>query len=255
MPEESSSLLLAPTLASLGDDPRVVMNRLKTAGFRAAQLSATAPGLRPRDLNQSARRDVLATLKRNELLLSGIDLWIPLEHFLDPAHVDRALEATMQAIELAADLGRCPLSMILPRDDDDDDEQDSQAETLGTIASHAAHFGVEIADHSETAHLRKHFGMGIDPVACLARDEDPVAIIMSNPEKLVSARLADLQKSGMRGPIGDKAEGRLEVMAYRVGLSVVGYERPVVVDTRQWNEPWEGLDQTGSYWQMMADLL
>ncbi len=254
MSESTTSLLLAPTLASLGDDPRQVMNRLNTEDFRALQLSATASGLRPRDLDQSARRDVRATLKRNELSLSGIDLWIPVEHFLDPAHLDRALGATREAIELAADLGRCPLSMNLPRPDAGDENNESPAESLETIAGYAAHFGVEIADHSEAALKREQFGLGIDPAACLSRDEDPVSIVTSNPETLVSARLCDLLRSGMRGPVGDKAEGRLDVMAYRRALSVGGYARPVVVDTRQWSDPWVGLDQTKRVWEAMEAL-
>jgi len=230
------------------------MNRLKTAGFRTVQLSATAPGLRPRDLDQSARRDVRATLKRIGLSLSGIDLWIPVEHFLDPAHLDRALGATREALELASDLGRCPLSMNLPRHDDSDEKNESPAESLETIAGYAAHFGVEVADHSEAALQREQFGLGIDPAAILSRDEDPVSIVMSNPERLVSARLCDLLRSGMRGPVGDKADGRLEVMAYRAALSVGGYARPVVVDTRQWSDPWGGLEQTKRAWEAAEAL-
>ncbi len=254
MAESTPSLLLAPTLASLGDDPRQVMNRLNTEDFRAVQLSATASGIRPRDLDQSARRDVLATLKRNELSLSGIDLWIPVEHFLDPTNIDRALGATREAIELASDLGRCPISMNLPPPDMGDDNAESTTESLTVIAGHAAHFGVEVVDHSDAAQTREQFGLGVDPAACLSRDEDPVSVVMSNHERLTSARLCDLLRSGMRGPVGDKSEGRLDVMAYRLALSVGGYPRPVVVDTRQWNDPWGGLEQTRHVWQE-ADAL
>ncbi len=254
MAQSTSSLLLAPTLASLGDDPRPVMSRLKTAGFRAVQLSATATGLRPRDLDQSARRDVLATLKRNELSLSGIDLWIPVEHFIDQAHLDRALGATREAIELASDLGRCPISMNLPRHDESNEAADSPAELLEAIAGYSVHFGVAVADHSEAAQTREQFGLGIDPAVSLSRNEDPVSVVMRNHERLVSARLCDLLRSGMRGPVGDKTEGRLDVMAYRLALSVGGYKRPVVVDTRQWNDPWGGLEQTKLVWEA-ADAL
>ncbi len=159
MSESIPSLLLAPTLASLGGDPRQVMSRLKTEGFRAVQISATVSGLRPRDLDQSARRDVLATLNRNELSLSGIDLWIPVENFLDPTNIDRALGATREAIELASDLGRCPISMNLPRHEESDETSDSPAELLEAIAGYSVHFGVEVADHSDAALTREQFGL------------------------------------------------------------------------------------------------
>ena len=37
------------------------------------QLSAAQAGLRPRELDRSARRDLLATLRRRELAVAGID--------------------------------------------------------------------------------------------------------------------------------------------------------------------------------------
>jgi len=65
------SRLLAPTLADLGGSPRAMLTLLHDRGFRAVQFSALTPDLRPRELDQSARRDVLATLRRNELQLGG----------------------------------------------------------------------------------------------------------------------------------------------------------------------------------------
>src|SRR5690606_35381914 len=105
---------LAPTLAALPGEPRRSIDRLHELGFRFIQLSATHPGLRPRELDQSARRDLLATLRRRERSPAGVDLWIPPEHFADAAQVDRAVAAAIAAIELAADLGRVPLSLALP---------------------------------------------------------------------------------------------------------------------------------------------
>ena len=75
---------LAPTVASLGTDLRSILDRLHHEGWQAVQLSAAMPGTRPRDLGSSARRDLQATLRRNELLAAGMDLWIPREHYIDP---------------------------------------------------------------------------------------------------------------------------------------------------------------------------
>ena len=74
------TLTLAPTISDLDAAPRRAISQLSDAGFRAAQLSASQPGLRPRELDQSGRRDLLATLRRREVSASGIDAWIPPEH-------------------------------------------------------------------------------------------------------------------------------------------------------------------------------
>ena len=107
--------MLAATLEPLGD-PVESLEWLGGAGVRGVQLSATQPGLRPRTLDGAARRELRARLKRLELTLSGLDLWIPPEHFTEPANVDRATAAAEAAVVLAADLGRVPVSMTLPAD-------------------------------------------------------------------------------------------------------------------------------------------
>lgn len=238
-------LELAPTLADLGSFPKRTMDRLKETGFRSVQLSATMDGLKPRDLDQSARRDLLATLRRHELTLSGLDFWIPTEHFQDPAQVDRAVGATLAAVELAADLDRCVLSMNLPRPGDEDV---TLSEVLDTIGQAAAKRGVQIADHACPITPRLDFAVGIDPATWLSRDEDLVSAITSNLSRIASARLCDMLLSGMRGPIGSQSDGRLDVEAYRLALSLGSYQRPVVLDARQWLDPWAGLEQTREVW-------
>ena len=237
-------LPLAPTLGPLGDQPRAALDRLAAMEFRYVQLSATQPELRPRDLDRSARRDLLVRLRRLELQISGLDLWIPPAHFLDPAHVDRAVDAVRAAVELAGDLQRCPISLELPRPVDDE----SLGPVIEAIAELALRAGVELADHAVADATQDHLGIGIDPAAQLSCNEDPAAAVMKHADRLVAARLCDLLASGMRGPIGEAQGGRLDVLSYRVALSVGGYDRPVVVDARQWSDPWSGLTQTARTW-------
>ena len=71
----------------------------------------------------------------------------------------------------------------------------------------------------------------------------------AHADRLVSARLCDLLRSGLRGPIGDPQEGRLDVAAYRAALAGSAYRRSVVVDLRQWPDPWAGLERTAEVWQ------
>src|ERR1043165_6678148 len=128
-----------------GEGARPAIEWAASLKYRGIQLDATMPGLRPRDLDRSARRDVGTLLRRLGLSLSGLDLWIPEGDFVDPARVSRALGAMESAIELAADLrgaaeSRDPvLSVRLPAEID--------ASTRSQLASAADRSGVRIADH------------------------------------------------------------------------------------------------------------
>ncbi len=243
MPE---GLPLAATIAPLGLPPREGLAAARSLGVRAVQVSATQPGLRPRDLDQAARRDLLAALRRMELLLAGLDLWIPAAHFASPAEVDRAVDAATAAIELAADLGRVPVSVSLPPRGEGPAEAAVQ-----TLAQHAERFGVEIADHAAATALRAGVGVGIDPAIVLAAGDDPamaVASVGGAGGRLVTARLVDFTTGAMRAPLGEP-DGRLDVVSYRAALDVAGYARPVVIDARQWRDARGGIARTMQLWQ------
>jgi sugar phosphate isomerase/epimerase len=253
---------LEPLLADVVGDVRAALDRLAGMGFRCVQLSATQPGLRPRELDRSARRDLLATLRRKELTLAGIDLWIPPGHLLEPARVDYALDAVQQAIELAADLERCPVSVNLPRAVESAaqtaDEKEivksnpsttnSPSAVIESIAACADRHGVAIADHAQPLQRFSGIGAGIDPATWLAAGLDPVKELFKLSDRLISARLCDLLTTGLRGPIGDRRHGRLDALAYRATLDTIGYRRPVVIDARQWSDPWNGIGQCASAW-------
>lgn len=243
MPE---GLLLAATIAPLGLPPREGLAAARSLGARAVQVSATQPGLRPRELGQAARRDLLATLRRMELILAGLDLWIPAAHFASPAEVDRAVDAATAAIELAADLGRVPVSVSLPPRGQGLAEAAAQ-----TLARHAEQFGVEIADHAAVIEPRPGIGAGIDPAVLLAAGIDPataVASVAGAGGRLVTARLVDFTTGAMRAPLGEP-DGRLDVVSYRAALDVAGYARPVVIDARLWRDVRGGIARTMQLWQ------
>ena len=58
--------------------------------------------------------------------------------------------------------------------------------------------------------------------------------------------MADLLPAGQRGPIG--GAGPLDLTAYRVAIAASEYRRAVVVDAREWPDPWRGLEQTRDGW-------
>ena len=240
----NAGLALAPTCEPLVMPPRRAFDRLNAMGIRWVQLSATQRGMRPRELDQSARRDLLATLRRRELSVSGVDAWIPATHYADEQHSDRAAAAIMATIDLAGDLGRCPVSVTWPAE--------GAEEVIELAATRAEHVGVPIADHAVPVSPHTDYepiGIGIDPAAWLSNGDDPSNIVSRYANRLVSARLCDLLTTGMRGPVG-QSDGRLDPLAYKVALSVAGYERPVVVDARAWVDVWTGLEQTARIWQV-----
>jgi len=215
---------MAPTLAALGDRPRPALDRLAEMGFRSVQLSAAQPGLRPRELDRSGRRDLLARLWRLQMPAAGLDLWIPTEHFLAPAQMDRAMEAVGAAIELAADLGRCTVSLVLPGAE--------AGPLVEAIAEQALRFGVRVADHAvppEVTASNPSIGAGIDAAAWLARDEDPVAAVREHARDLVSVRLCD--------------DPKFDADAFQQTLMACAYRGPIVIDLRECADPWSRLAQ------------
>ncbi|HMN95528.1 MAG TPA: TIM barrel protein [Phycisphaerales bacterium] len=293
---EGDDAPLAASLAGLDDPPRSAMERLAGLGARGVVLDAAREGVRPRDLDAVARRSIRSATRRMGLEITGIDLWIPPGHFLDPLRADRAVDATLAAIELAADLGRATINITLPAAPDEPTAAgagvggDAAAPSAGerdrvleAILRKADRFGVRIADHAigatrstggvaltslagaVSAEASAAHGVGIDPVAWLARDIDPAEAIAhvataTGGARLAAARLCDLTRSGMRAAIADERSGaaaheaRLDPTTYARALElsamVAGSESLwPIIDARQWAEPWRGIERTIEVWR------
>lgn len=231
---------LLPSAPS-GPGPREQIPWARTAGFDAVHLNVAAPGVRPRELDRSARRDLAAIIRREGLALSGADLWLPPEHLLTPAHADRALAALTNAIDLIAELStlvrgigargtRPVLSTLLP--------PELSADALDILASAAEHAGIRIADHAlpprePNPRIEPALGIGIDPAAALAAGHDPAALVSRLADRLASARLSDISRTlgGGRVTPGSK-DGKLDLLAYAVALTTTQFETFLCVDTR-----------------------
>lgn len=211
------------------------------AGFRAVHLNAAAPGLRPRDLDRSARRDLAAFLRRTELASSGADLWIPPAHFADPAQADRAVSATLAAIEFVADIDRLVRGMTATGTDGRilcvAFPAEIQESLLLTIGERAASCSVRVADFGAAAishTLPESIGPGFDPAPVLLASPGaslPTAAgMLKLPGGLACARLSDANSMGRVAP--GAPGGRLDLLSYSIGLTTAGYRAHVVLDVR-----------------------
>lgn len=231
------SISIAGLPAERTIDPRETIEWVARTGARCIQLDAALPGLRPRELDRSARRDLAALLRRLGLGLSGLDLWIPPAHFTDPARADRAIAAVVQAAELAADFAPlcaapgagATVSVQLPPALAEDGRR--------PLIDAASSRGATIADHTWP------LAPGDDPASPIAAGLDPAALILAGADPAkevsrlkappVSARLSDLGPAGRTPP----GEGSLDELSYTVALEVKGYRAPIVLDLRGLPKP------------------
>ncbi len=226
--------------------PRAGIDWAAAKGFRSVQLDAAAAGIRPRDLDRSARRDLAALLRRTQLRFTGLDLWIPSEHFVDSARVQRATEATMAAIDLAADLARLVESprgglvgIALPAA--------VPPALVQTLCAYAESRGVDLADHTvRDTRPDARLGVGLDPAGLLLAGQDPVALAARWGTAVQCARLSDASAVGRVAVAG--AGSRLDVRAYRATLDVLGYSRNVVVDVRGVRDQVQALMRAREVW-------
>lgn len=245
----SLSLALAAfRRADSAPHPRQLLESAAAAGFRWVTLDAAMPGIRPRDLDRSARRDLAALLRRLELGLMGVDLWIPPAHFATPDRVDRAIEVSVSAVELAADLvslsgGSSVVSLTLPADRDD------AAAAIGMLSGKADARDVVLADHTwppAEPERASSVRVGLDPAAVLLAGGNPAKAAAGLGSRLAVARLSDASDVTRIVPGG--RDGRLNDLAYVVALDTAGYGLPIVLDARGLPEPGRAAVDALSWW-------
>ncbi|MGB0768043.1 MAG: hypothetical protein ACPGYV_10070 [Phycisphaeraceae bacterium] len=256
-----SDLRLSPTLGPIctatGLSPRQALASVASEGFAAVQLDATWPGLRPRELDRSARRDLQASAVRDGLMISGIDFFIPTDHFRDAAHVDRAAAALQGACSLAADLGRVPVSLALPLND-------AEPGLIDLILATADGLGVTLAIHDEAdfeyardwlaGHDRPVVGAGVDPASLLIRRLDPASSAQSLGDAWCVARLSDASRGQADGGRCVVGRGDLDLSAYRISADLATTRRgPVVLDLRGVASPIQAMREADAAWQNAAE--
>jgi sugar phosphate isomerase/epimerase len=226
--------LVGRTDLPVGGDPRSVIGW--AGGLRCAgvQVDATSAGLRPRELDRSARRDLASVLRRHELALSGVDAFVPVAHLSDPSHQDRAVHAVVAAIELCSELsmlsggGGSVVSVTLP--------EKAGADVLSVVCAAAERCGVVIADHRWPVvdRGRPLIGVGIDPSAVVLGGGVPSEAPLKVRE-LAAARVSDLAAQGRVAP--GSGDGKMDLLAYRIALETSGFRGMPVMDLRGLQDP------------------
>ena len=231
-------------------------------------------GLRPRELDRSARRDLASVLRRFELELSGVDLWIPPGHFVDGLHSDRAVEAVVEAVRFVVEMvglvggsggsgvGGGVVCVTLPAFEEGDVGGDGvglRGGVVSAIESAAELVGGVVADCSVGAVGSvaagggdregglvggRGIGVGVDPAAVLAGGADVDGVVVRAGERLVCARLSDADHAG-RAVVG---RGHLDVEGYAGALAAVGFRGRVVVDVRGLRRSGAGVDAAIERW-------
>lgn len=217
--------------------PRAAIEWAAGVGFRSLHLDATAPGVRARELDRSGRRDLASTLRRHGLGFTGLDLWIPAEHFAEPAHADRALSALLGAVDLAAELAgllgsAAPVvSVTLPEGFSGIDAMAAGADASGAIIED---FGPGGEDDSRPPMVRP----GVDTGRLLMRGDPPGKTFARLADRLGSLRLNDADDTGRR-PMGS---GRLDPSMLLALHETLAAGIPVVTDLRGLENPQRAAD-------------
>ena len=255
-----SDMALAPTIRQIVEVVGTVntaLSRLTVAGFDAIQLDATLSGIRPRELGQRARKDLLALMARRGIRPGGIDLLIPRRHYLESEHQDRAMQVTLAAVELAADLGRLSLSIALP-------VAEMGADLKSCLVEAADGRNVRLAVHAEDqlealeAWIAEVdlpvVGAGVDPAALMALSQDPPSVVYRTARRLVVGRLSDLSDASV-APSARCAPGNgdLDLSTYRVAVDLAPNRvGPVVLDLRSVSNPIAAAVAAKSVWENAA---
>jgi sugar phosphate isomerase/epimerase len=107
---------------------------------------------------------------------------------------------------------------------------------------------VPLADCTVPISADASMSVCVDPAAVLAGGGDPAAVVAAAGARIVAARVVDLLRSGLRGPVDEPGASRLDTLGYRVALEVAGFRGLPVIDCRQWTDMRRAVLDTAQRW-------
>ena len=150
---------LAVSMRASSLSARECMNRYSEHGFARIQIDSLHPDFH--DLTDSGRRDLVATLRRNGLRASGVDFLTTPTTW--EQHIDETIGGFVAAISMAEVLGRVPVSVCVPEDE----------EIIETVIAIGAAAGVLVAANCTLPLENPNIAWGL-PLALLAKEERPM---------------------------------------------------------------------------------
>jgi hypothetical protein len=96
------------------------------------------------------------------------------------------------------------------------------------------------------------FAPAIDCATVLGESGRPEEVIARLGPRLGGVRLVDLLRSGLRGPILEPGESRLDALAVRMAIEVSSFAGLPVLDARQWQEPRRGIADSARRWAQLC---
>ena len=261
---DEKDLSLSPTVGSVVRCYSVGLiagvRRLVEAGFDQVQLDLGLSGVGAGDLDVRGRKDLMKQVMRAGARISGLDYFVDGDDFLDAEKVDRSVHRMVEAIRLAGDWGRLPLSVNLPFGE-------MGADVVGAIVEAADGYGVKLISHGEAdvaGHMEWLAGVGcdflkagIEPAVAMHFGEKADGLVHRYGGLLGGARLSDAQvlAGGKEGNKGGAircvvGEGSLEVGGYCVGLGLSsGYVGPCVLSLNGLGDPIRGAVLAKRVWE------
>ena len=173
----TDQLAVSMRASSLG--VRDCMGECSLHRFERIQINALHQDFK--DLSDSGRRDVVATLRRNGLRASGVDFLVPPAIWEKGG--DQALAGFGVAVSIAEAVGRVPVSVCLPE----------EPEIVETVIATGIGAGVLVAAHASMPLENPNIGWGL-PISLLAKEDRPLRTLAESTYGPIALRLSgDIQ--------------------------------------------------------------
>lgn len=248
------SATVAPLLSHVPGRFKGAFHAIAEAGLHAVQLSASVPGMRPRELDRRARKDLQAQIARSGLMIAGIDLMIPRDHWLDSQFQDHAVSAMTATLQMAADLGHLTVSTALPVQDL---PEDIRHHLLSAVDGYQIALAVHAEDQLDALNTWQQqtsidgLQTALDPAGLIAMHMNPTDTLLQHTDRLRLLRLDDFDQllvgaEGGRCPLG---KGELDIQSLKIAAGTVNALRSIVIELRGLREPVTAMHQAVEQWQ------
>jgi sugar phosphate isomerase/epimerase len=231
----------ALSLDGLSSDARAGFDLAAAAGFRSIAFATNHPQLAPAELGQTARRHVRKILQAHDLSFASVRVAVPRSGLADAGTVDRTVDNTKQAIDLAHALGVSTVTLEIGNIPDAGSEASSLLAATRELAEHAGRAGVILAlgsDRSERLRdllaqlASQDVRANASPARAVAGGEDAVLAMARLAGLVGQMTVADAVRAGSSVRAVPLGEGQVAWPEVWRALRDQDFRGPIVVDVR-----------------------